>query len=66
MKILKTSLALIALFEKGRSTITEHLKNIFAEGELDEQVVCRDFRHTTLHGAIREKFYPQIRQMFAD
>ena len=24
------------LFEKGRSTITEHLKNIFAEGELEE------------------------------
>jgi len=31
------------LFEKGRSTITEHLKNIFAEGELDEQLVCRNF-----------------------
>jgi len=39
------------LFEKGRSTITEHLKNIFAEGELDEQRVCRDFRQTTSHGA---------------
>jgi hypothetical protein len=34
------------LFEKGRSTITEHLKNIFAEGELEENSVCRDFRHT--------------------
>ena len=34
------------LFDKGRSTITEHLKNIFAEGELDKKVVCRDFRHT--------------------
>jgi hypothetical protein len=40
------------LFEKGRSTITEHLKNIFTSGELDEKVVCRDFRHTTQHGAI--------------
>lgn len=40
------------LFEKGRSTITEHLKKIFLEGELDEKVVCRDFRHTTKHGAI--------------
>lgn len=36
------------LFEKGRSTITEHLKKIFADGELDENSVCRKFRHTTL------------------
>ena len=43
------------LFEKGRSTITEHLKKIFTEGELDEKVVCRDFRHTTQHGAIEGK-----------
>jgi len=43
------------LFEKGRSTITEHLKQIFADGELDEQVVCRNFRQTTLHGAIEGK-----------
>ena len=43
------------LFEKGRSTITGHLKNIFDEQELDEKVVCRDFRHTTQHGAIEGK-----------
>jgi hypothetical protein len=33
------------LFGKGRSTITEHLKNIFDTGELDESSVCREFRH---------------------
>jgi hypothetical protein len=33
------------LFEKGRSTITEHLKNLFDAGELAESAVCRDFRH---------------------
>ncbi|MEA2019386.1 MAG: virulence RhuM family protein [Campylobacterota bacterium] len=33
------------LFDKGRSTITEHLKNIFNEDELDKKSVCRDFRH---------------------
>ena len=38
------------LFEKGRSTITEHLKKIFSDGELDEKVVCRDFRHTAEDG----------------
>ena len=43
------------LFGKGRSTITEHIRNIFAEGELDENVVCRNFRHTTQHGAIEGK-----------
>lgn len=43
------------LFEKGRSTISEHLKKIFADGELDENMVCRDFRHTTQHGAIEGK-----------
>ena len=40
------------LFGKGRSTITEHISNIFSEGELQEEVVCRKFRHTTQHGAI--------------
>lgn len=35
-----------ALFDKGRSTITEHIKNIFAEGELYENSVCREIRHT--------------------
>lgn len=43
------------LFDKGRTTITEHILNIFEEGELDEKVVCRKFRHTTQHGAIEEK-----------
>ncbi|MDL2228124.1 virulence RhuM family protein [Bacteroidales bacterium OttesenSCG-928-K03] len=43
------------LFGKGRSTITEHIRNIFLEGELNEEVVCRKFRHTTQHGAIAEK-----------
>lgn len=43
------------LFGKGRSTITEHIGTIFKEGELEEKVVCRKFRHTTPHGAIAGK-----------
>lgn len=43
------------LFGKSRSTITEHIGNVFEEGELDEKVVCRKFRHTTQHGAIEGK-----------
>ena len=43
------------LFGKGRSTITEHIRNVFKEGELEESVVCRKFQHTTQHGAIKGK-----------
>ena len=35
-----------ALFDKGRTTITEHIQNVFKEGELDENTVCREFRRT--------------------
>jgi len=38
------------LFDKGRTTITEHLQNIFKEGELDEKSVCREFRQTGADG----------------
>lgn len=38
------------LFDKGRSTIAEHIKEIFNTKELDENSVCRDFRHTASDG----------------
>ncbi len=37
---------LAELFDKGRSTVAEHILNIFKEGELDEDSVCREFRRT--------------------
>jgi len=40
------------LFNKARTTVTEHIQNVFKEGELIENLVCRDFRHTTQHCAI--------------
>lgn len=43
------------LFGKARSTITEHILNVFKEGELLEEVACRNFRQTTQHGAIEGK-----------
>ena len=43
------------LYGKGRTTITEHISNIFKEGELEREKVCRKFRHTTQHGAIEGK-----------
>lgn len=43
------------LFGKSKKTISEHIRNIFDESELDEQVVVRKFRTTTRHGAIEGK-----------
>jgi hypothetical protein len=40
------------LFGKSKKTISEHIRNLFNEGELDENVVVREFRTTTRHGAI--------------
>jgi len=46
------------LFSKGRTTITEHLKNIFSDDELDENQVCREFRHTGNDAkSYKTKFY---------
>jgi hypothetical protein len=46
------------LFGKSRSTVTEHLKNIFNENELVENAVCRKFRHTGDDGKEYDtKFY---------
>ena len=43
------------LFGKSKKTISEHIRNVFAEGELNEQVVVRKFRTTTRHGAMPDK-----------
>ena len=37
---------MVALFGKEKSTISEHLKHIFEEGELDQNSVVRFFRTT--------------------
>ena len=47
------------LYGKGRSTITEHISNIFKEGELEKEKVCRKIRHTTQHGAVEGKTQSQ-------
>jgi hypothetical protein len=47
-----TQAQLCDLFQKSKATISEHIKNIFEEDELDEKVVVRKFRTTTQHGAI--------------
>ena len=42
--------AIAILFDKSRTTITEHLNNIFKEGELQKDSVCRKFRRTASDG----------------
>ena len=38
------------LFSKDKRTISEHISNIFKEGELDENSVIRNFRTTAADG----------------
>ena len=48
------------LFQKDRTVIGRHINNVFKEGELDKEVVCANFAHTTQHGAITGKKQKQI------
>ena len=32
------------LFQSSRTNIVEHIRNIYEEGELDEDLTCRKFR----------------------
>ena len=47
------------LFQKDRTVIGRHIRNIFKEGELEEKVVCANFAHTTQHGAMAGKYQKQ-------
>jgi len=38
------------LFGKGRSTVTEHIINLYEEGELDQKPTCRNFRQVRIEG----------------
>ena len=52
------------LYGKTKSTISEHLTHIFEEGELDSQVVVRENRTTTRHGAIEGKTQDNITRFY--
>lgn len=43
------------LFQRNKSTISRHIKNIFESGELDPRVVVAKNATTTQHGAIQGK-----------
>ena len=50
-----TQAQLVGLYKSSKSNISEHIKHIFEEGELNEEVVVRKFRTTAQHGAIKGK-----------
>ncbi len=45
-----TQAQLCELFQKSKATISEHIKNVFEEGELEENSVVRKFRTTAIDG----------------
>jgi hypothetical protein len=53
------------LFQKSRSTITEHIQNIFTEGELTTASVCRNFRHTATDSKTYEVQYYNLDMILA-
>lgn len=50
-----TQTGMADLFGVDRTSISRHLKNIFSEGELQQEVVCVKIAHTTKHGAMEGK-----------
>ena len=45
-----TQAQMCELFQKSKATISEHIKNVFEEGELNENSVVRNFRTTAADG----------------
>lgn len=39
------------LFQKSRTTIVEHIHNIYKEGELEEASTCRNYRQVQTEGS---------------
>ena len=41
------------LFKKARTTIVEHIRNVYSDGELTEKATCRKFRQVRFEGGRR-------------
>ena len=53
-----TQAQLVELYQTSKSNLSEHIKHIFEEGELDEKSVVRNFRTTASDGkTYNTKFY---------
>ena len=54
-----TQAQMAELFQKDRTVIGRHIRNVFYEGELNKEEVCAKFAHTTRHGAMEGKMQVQ-------
>ena len=52
------------LFQRNKSTISRHIKNVFDEGELNREVVVAKFATTTQHGAIEGKLQTHLVEFY--
>ncbi len=57
--------AIASLYDKGRSTVVEHIHNIFEEGELEPDSVCREFRRTGADGKEYQVKYYSLEAIIA-
>ena len=69
-----TQAQLVEIYQSSKSNISEHLTNIFADNELDKEVVVRKLRTTTALSATkrfcptlqRHTLHLQVREAFFD
>lgn len=59
-----TQAKMAELFDVQKAAISKHLKNIFAEGELDEKVVVSKMETTTPHGAMVGKEQTKLTNIY--
>ena len=59
-----TQAQLVELYQSSKSNVSEHIKHIFEEGELSEDMVVRKFRTTTQHGAIAGKTQEKLTNFY--
>ncbi|MEO0788234.1 MAG: RhuM family protein [Bacteroidota bacterium] len=52
------------LFDRDRTVISRHIRNIFKDGELAEEVVSANIAHTTPHGAITGKTQQKTKKIY--
>lgn len=60
-----SQLQMSELYQKAKSTISEHLTNIFKDGELDKNTVVRKFRTTALDGKVYNTQYYSLEAIIA-
>ena len=59
-----TQKAIAELFDVQTPAISKHLKNIFTEGELEEDMVISKMEITTQHGAIQGKTQTKLTNFY--